>query len=141
MRDLVLAFRVNGTPVPQGSMRTVGQGVVIHSNAKHLKAWREHVATKAHLAMLPSGDLLLDEPVYVRLEFYLPRPKSVRRLLPHAKPDLDKLTRAVLDALTTARVYVDDSRVVECMASKQYATHEHAAGVVVHIERERDTNE
>lgn len=135
MSDLVLAFRVAGTPVPQGSMHAYAKGVLVHAKSKDLKAWRERVATKAHVSMLPAGDLLLDEPVIVLLDFYLPKPKSVRRLLPHTKPDLDKLTRAVLDALTQARVFVDDSRVVECKARKFYATNDEPAGVVVIIEK------
>jgi Holliday junction resolvase RusA-like endonuclease len=43
---------------------------------------------------------------------------------------LDKLTRAVLDALTFV-VFADDSQVIEILATKDYG----APGVVVEIQR------
>ena len=65
----------------------------------------------------------LDEPVTLTLTFFLPRPPSVpkSRLAPHTKPDLDKLVRAVLDAMTKAGIYKDDSRVVSMTVHKRYA--------------------
>jgi Holliday junction resolvase RusA-like endonuclease len=38
-------------------------------------------------------------------------------------PDLDKLIRSVGDSLTTAGIYVDDSRIVRLTATKVYADH------------------
>jgi hypothetical protein len=53
---------------------------------------------------------------------YLPRPKSLKRTITAhlKKPDLDKLTRAVKDALTLV-VWQDDSQVVQMTARKAYA--------------------
>ncbi len=72
-------------------------------------------------------------PVGIDLHFGLPKPKSApkkRRVWPDKRPDLDKLTRAVLDALTYV-VYADDSQVVEIRATKDYG----APGVAVEIHR------
>jgi crossover junction endodeoxyribonuclease RusA len=65
---------------------------------------------------------LLLEAVRVTLAFYLPRPQSLpKRVTAHVKaPDLDKLTRAVFDALTGV-VFHDDAQVVDLVATKRYA--------------------
>ena len=61
--------------------------------------------------------------IEIRASFYMPRPKSVKRAEPTVKPDLDKLQRALLDALTSI-VYRDDAQVVEIRASKHYVNAE-----------------
>jgi Holliday junction resolvase RusA-like endonuclease len=59
----------------------------------------------------------------------MPRPKSVSKALravPTVKPDLDKLTRAVMDAISLERycqVIKDDSLVTDLHAAKRYADH------------------
>ena len=58
----------------------------------------------------------------VRITFFMPRPKTVKRHMPTVTPDVDKLCRAVLDALTDAGVWVDDSQVVDLGATKIYAS-------------------
>jgi crossover junction endodeoxyribonuclease RusA len=67
------------------------------------------------------GGLLL-EGVRVTMAFYLPRPQSLpKRVSAHVKaPDLDKLTRAVFDALTGVAFH-DDAQVVDLVATKRYA--------------------
>ena len=57
----------------------------------------------------------------VVVKFRLQRPASVRRQYPSVMPDLDKLIRSTGDALKTAGVYTDDSRVVGITAVKVYA--------------------
>lgn len=73
-------------------------------------------------------------PVSVRLDFVMPRPKSApRRFTPPAvkRPDIDKLSRAVLDALTGI-CWHDDSQVIALTATKRLAEIDETAGV--HIE-------
>ena len=68
--------------------------------------------------------------------FYLPRPKKYQRRLHVAHttaPDLDKLVRSVLDALTEV-VYLDDAQVVEVLAVKRYADVAAAPHVTIRIE-------
>jgi Holliday junction resolvase RusA-like endonuclease len=54
--------------------------------------------------------------------FYLKKPKRAITL-PTVKPDIDKLCRAILDALTdSGAIFDDDSQVVQLVASKNYST-------------------
>jgi crossover junction endodeoxyribonuclease RusA len=123
-------FSVAGDPRPQGSMSVYG-GRIVHVKAAKLNAWRDMVAQSAREAM-PADWPLTDGPVAVALTFALRRPKGhyarSGAILPwaptvHAKrPDIDKLARAVLDALTVAAVWQDDSRVADLMVRKTWGT-------------------
>ena len=109
---------VPGTPAPQGSKRHVGNGRLIEMS-KTLGPWRERVALAVHQA----GWQPLAGPVAVDLTFVMPRPKSApKRSTPPAtkRPDIDKLTRAILDAVTGIAL-VDDAQVVELHANKRLA--------------------
>jgi Holliday junction resolvase RusA-like endonuclease len=118
-----LHFDAVGTPQPQGSAKAfvVGGKARITSDNTRLKPWREAVVYAAWDAMERAGWTTTEAPVEVTLSFRLPRPKSVRRTWPTVRPDLDKLTRAVLDSMTTAGVFGDDSQVIAVYASKAYA--------------------
>lgn len=122
-------FFVPGEPITEGSMRTFKSGqrvVVTHDRGPELDAWRTRVKRAAQDAAREAGwEPRYDGPVAVTAVFLLPRPKSAKgRLLPHVKPDLDKLIRAVGDALAPYKqpgVLKDDSRIVTWNASKHYA--------------------
>lgn len=130
---------IPGTPVPEGSVhsRAVGRGsgpdrvytgktVTVHDNNTALSAWRDTVAAGC---LDPRGGPVVHyprhHPVTCTLEFVMPRLKNLpkRAPTPHhtKKPDLDKLERAVFDALTAARVWVDDAQAVAGYRSKRYA--------------------
>lgn len=122
----LLAVVVPGTPQSQGSKRVVSSGGryrAIESN-KRLRPWRAE-ALAAIRDALPEGWLPLDGPVSVSAEFVFARPSShygtgrnIGKLRPSAPawkasaPDVDKLARALFDALTDAGVVRDDSRIV-----------------------------
>lgn len=120
-----LAFTVPGKAAPQGSKRHVGHGRMIESS-KELGPWRERVALVAAGAMgahRQLGGAMFTGAITVTIAFTLPRPVSApKRSTPPAvkRPDLDKLVRAVLDAITNV-VIADDSQVVNLVASKQLA--------------------
>ena len=57
----------------------------------------------------------------IQMVFIMPKPKTVKRAYPTVAPDLDKLVRAVLDALTGI-CYLDDSQVTDIRASKVYGS-------------------
>ena len=129
-----------GVPVPQGSKR-VFNGRLVDVNDRKLKDWR---ALVGQMAASESSKLLLG-PVSVRLDFYLPRPKghfgsgrnaeTLRPSAPHVpetKPDIDKLVRACLDALT-GMAFRDDSQVAALHARKLYAD-DRQPGVHIEIE-------
>jgi crossover junction endodeoxyribonuclease RusA len=88
-----LYFTAFGVPRPQGSKRHVGNGVMIE--ASDVKPWRKAIASAVFTTWVATGDdRSFTEPVIVWATFYLPKPKSVKRLLPSGAPDLDKLCRA-----------------------------------------------
>lgn len=129
----MIAFTVPGKPVPQGSMRAFtrkGGGVgMTPGNEKEVGEFRSRVALAAQAA----GARPVCGPVRVKLFFWLPRPKghfgtgrnegvlkaSAPRY-PVVKPDIDKLVRACLDALT-AVAFDDDNQVVHLEVLKEYA--------------------
>ena len=119
----LLSFTVYGVAQPQGSARAfvVNGRAVITSANKNLKGWRELISAEAREQM--KGLPPYDGPIEVRASFYLPRPKSVKRVSPTVKPDLDKLARGLLDALTNV-VYRDDAQVTNLQVSKHYVTDE-----------------
>lgn len=73
------------------------------------------------------------EPLQVRIEFYLQHPKSFTKkkiqaiedgLFQHTvKPDLDNLTKAVLDALNDV-AWHDDAQIIDLQVHKAYSTGE-----------------
>src|SRR5271156_3044619 len=121
-----VSFTVRGVPVPQGSKRALvhrstGRAVVIEQGGQRHKDWRQDVKYQAHIAMNDWEDLLTG-PVGVSLCFTVPKPKSApktRRPWPDKRPDLDKLVRPTLDAIT-GEIIADDAQVVQLLASKAY---------------------
>jgi len=120
-----LEIVVEGSPVPQGSFRHIGNGRIIAANPK-LNAWRQTIADQVSEK---TPVRLIEGFCRVDLVFTLPRPKSVprsRRARPTTKPDLDKLVRAALDAISLPRyvqLLTDDSIVTDLHAAKRYADH------------------
>lgn len=113
---------VEGIPVPQGSFRHIGNGRIIAANPK-LNAWRETIATAINND--PKAPFQINAPVKVELVFILPRPKTVIRQHHTVKPDIDKLVRATLDAISLYRysqALTDDSIVTDLHAAKRYTT-------------------
>lgn len=141
-----MKFVVRGLPVPQGSTRAFtfrgkdGRpgARVTHTNEAKLADWRAMVH---HEAQLVAPKAPWEGPVAVQLEFRMPRPDSVpthrgrgkKRVrvhaLPHRRPDLDKLCRALLDGLTNV-IFKDDAQVVWLFAKKVYG----APAVTVSVE-------
>lgn len=124
---------VPGVPAPQGSKRHVGRGILIESS-KAVGPWRERVALAAH----SHARGLLGGPVSVDLVFVLPRPKSAPKCttLPAVKrPDIDKLARAILDALTGVWI-ADDSQVIDLRATKHIADIDGEPGVTITVRDE-----
>jgi len=118
----VVSFCAWGVPSTQGSAKAFvrgGRAYVTHDSGDKLRSWRSVVAAEAHTAM--NGRSPLDAPVEITVKFYLPRPKSApkSRTLPDRKPDLDKLARAIGDAIEGI-VYTQDSRICRWMLSKHY---------------------
>ena len=144
-----ISFFVHGMPVPQGSKKVI-KGRLIEMADARLRNWRQDVASAAHNARIEAKLPRFEGPVAVRLAFTLPRPKAhygtgrnATKLKPSApdypavSPDLDKLIRAVLDALTHV-VFLDDRQVVVLDVGKWYATQTGLQAEVVSLVREVD---
>lgn len=135
------SFTVFGTdPAPQGSKKYVGTRrtaagntipLIIESSPK-LPAWRKAVAEAVKQAMIDSGDdSKFEGAVKVEAVFYLTRKPSVRRAYPTVPPDLDKLSRSLLDSIGFGGVWGDDSQVVRLEVSKKYAQGESGVAVTI----------
>lgn len=133
--SVLLTCTIPGTPQQQGSRRYLGNGRSIDMNA-NLKAWRADAITFLQRAMAgawrPDGQPITD-PVRVAVSFIYARPAShygtgrnahvLKASAPHWKasaPDLDKLQRALGDALTQAGVLRDDALIVGWQPEKVY---------------------
>lgn len=118
---------VPGIPRPQGSKRHVGGGRMIESS-KYVKAWREKVSQiskHAHRGREPlTGPQRLDLVLVMPARKKEPHPGSWHTV----KPDLDKLIRAIDDALTTAGIITDDSTITAITAIKRRAKKDEPPG-------------
>ncbi len=112
-----MEFLVAGVPIPQGSMRHIGNGVIVSKTPK-LKEWRKLVAEEAVKLF---GEPCIDQPVSVSVVFNLPKPPTSKRSAPTVPPDLDKLQRAIGDALSIdCKILKDDAVITEWHAYKRY---------------------
>lgn len=130
-----LVIVAHGAPVGQGSMTRNQHGALYSSNAKQLRPWRDTLTNGAREAIEEMhGDVELPlfgrgVPVHLGVVFTFARPAShygsgrnsvvLKPSAPNehvSSPDVDKLLRSVLDAMTAAGVWHDDrqvSRIVE----------------------------
>jgi Holliday junction resolvase RusA-like endonuclease len=122
-----VSFVVDGIPAPKGSKNPFGG----EANPR-TKPWQAAVTAEAARAM--NGRELLSGPLRLRVTFWFPRPqghygtgKNAGTLRPSAmhfhasKPDLDKLLRAIGDALS-GTVFRDDAQIVIVRAKKVYTS-------------------
>lgn len=135
-----IAFEAYGEPVAQGSLRAFvrdGRAVVTYGpRALSLGVWRGLIGAAALEAMGERDPL--PGPVVVSVGLTFCRPAAhigARGVLPRYRdripgPDIDKLCRAVLDALTGI-AYLDDRQVRDLIGSKRYGER---AGVAVTID-------
>lgn len=115
---------IPGTPIPQGSHKAYvvnGHANVTDDNPQ-TRPWRADIHAAVRVAT-GLGIVFPAEPVALDLVFVMPRraaePKRVTP--PHVrKPDADKLTRAVMDALA-GLIYTRDQQVTCLHASKRTA--------------------
>ena len=124
---------IDGIPKPQGSKTAYARNnrVVMFEANKNLPAWRTHAIStlKRYAPAEPMAGALA-----VYLFFYLPKPKTATRRHPSVKPDVDKLSRAILDCLVQSGIIEDDSRVIELHAFKAYSQEPGCMVLVRHAE-------
>jgi Holliday junction resolvase RusA-like endonuclease len=142
-----ISFEVTGEPIPQGSKRAwvdkAGNARMTEDAGVRHHTWRTEVTGHARQAMADIGRFgdPFREPISCVLVFMFHRPAShygtgrnaeqVKASAPAYKakaPDLDKLTRAVWDSLTSV-VWVDDGQVVATTIRKQWVDRWQEQGV------------
>jgi len=137
-------FFAPGKPAPQGSKkvhRYVKGRAVLGESSAYVAPWRAVVATCAHKLQPEQWHAKL--PVSLSLTFVFARPKAHFRANGSLKDnaplhcvtrigDLDKLCRAVCDALTGI-AYDDDSQVFSINAERRYATASETPGALITI--------
>ncbi len=127
----LMTIRANGLPKGQPRPRAFSRGgkagVYDPGTAE---GWKGAVASAAKEH---SGKCIY-QPLEVILTFFMPRPKchygtgkmaatlkpSSPRLIYDKKPDADNLAKAVLDALTEIRVWLDDDQVCDLLILKRW---------------------
>jgi Holliday junction resolvase RusA-like endonuclease len=118
----MIKFFVHGIPKPKARARTVRNKKTgnVHSFTPDTTAtWEQSVLVQA---LEHKPDQPWNEPLGVGLIFNLIRPTSIskKRKWPSVKPDLDNLSKSVLDALNGV-YYTDDSRICEMVIRKRYS--------------------
>ena len=122
------ALFVAGKPITQGSKAPI-PGRMVEVSGQHLATWRTRIGWTAKGARWQDHTISTG-PVRIELRFVLPIVASAPRRYwawSHRSGDLDKLVRAVGDALTGI-AYRDDAQIVQLVASKH-----HGADPGVHI--------
>lgn len=111
---------VRGRPAPQGS-KVLGEHGQMRESSAYLPAWRAAVKRAIYeqykaLGVEPDALPYIRGAVGISLLFTLPNGRRA-----DGPPDLDKLARSTWDALTAARVWEDDGRVVRALMDKREA--------------------
>lgn len=116
--------RINGIPKPQPRARaTMRKGRVWHYTPDTVEQWKSDVQS----ALCVYLGNRITRPIFLKIAFYLPRPKSMNRkadfdgcIYHHKRPDIDNLEKAVMDAITDMQLWADDSQVCRKVSEKFY---------------------
>lgn len=129
----VVQFFAPGEPKGQPRPRAVSiNGTIRMYTPSIVKGWRTSIKVAAiNAGVIPQKPIA--GPISVNLGFVFERPKSHFRsgkysheLKPGAiqahikKPDVDNLSKAVLDVLTELKFWQDDSQVTSLLSSKNF---------------------
>lgn len=117
----MITFYVEGQPAPKGSYTPIpGHKHGMKHNSKYLKSWTENVAYEA------SKYKPIDHKNGYTIEkkYFFTKPKNPKWDYP-AQTDLDKLDRAVGDALVAGGLIADDRYIRESKETKAYCDNAH----------------
>lgn len=134
--------------VPKGNMRAFvpkgwNRAVITDGKGKEVKAYEGQVRNAVRVEMDRRGlASTLHQPFEVHVCFFRARSANdfdrhgqltkKARATPWTKPDIDKLQRSVLDALTSL-IFADDSCVVRVVAEKRFADATHDIGTWIRV--------
>lgn len=125
---------IAGKAAPQGSKKAfvINNRAVLVDASEGNKAWRKHVTDTVRQH---EKYIRYKGAVNVTLAFYMEKAKTNKTSFMMQKPDIDKLCRSVLDALTDSEIIEDDSRVVSLTSHKKWAQEQ--PGVLITITQEK----
>jgi Holliday junction resolvase RusA-like endonuclease len=113
-----------GLPVAQPRHRVSCRGgfAKVYLPADHaVHGWKELIAEAASEQIAKVG--AMEGALSVELDFMFPAPtRRAEGTWRVKKPDLDNLTKAVMDALTDAGAWQDDAQVAELRARKRFGS-------------------
>ena len=134
-----IEFRVYGIPQTKGSAKGFAvpnkqkpgkfRTIITNDNKKN-KPWAQTVSGEAQRHRVDGCPF--EGPIVLEMVFLMPIPKSLPKRAPAfmlKKPDVDKMTRSVKDALSGV-LYIDDKQVVHTDVKKMYCE---APGVMVRL--------
>lgn len=131
-----VTFTVLGVAAAKGNMKAFpfkrGDGTLgaaVTEGTKNSKDWQLAVSGAAQQQC---AGKFFEGAVRLAIVFFLPRPQSLPARVKHhiKKPDVDKLVRAVKDALKGV-LWNDDAQVIELFAWKGYATRQPHVRIIV----------
>ena len=149
MTATMLSFWAAGTPAPKGSKIRTKYGM--RESSKGVRPWEEAVKAAAMDAMDADDEFQPIEKggVTLSVTFSFKRPlshygtgKNWNRMKNRfawaymtRKPDLDKIARSTMDALTEAGVWADDAQVRMLLAEKCWSNDRTREGAYVIVSR------
>lgn len=129
---------VPGKAAPQGSKKGFvinGKAILVDASEGN-KAWRKLVT---ETIKADQDYIRYSGPVNVSLTFWMEKAKSNKTKHMAQKPDIDKLSRSVLDAMTDSEIIEDDSRVIYLTVTKRWAEpDDYMPGVLIHVWQDKD---
>lgn len=143
MRDLIITFEVPGSPQGKGRPRftRAGHAYTPEKTVKYeglivARYWKALVGKKETLT---EAAKMADIEIDILAQYAVPRSDSkataakklTGQIRPRIKPDLDNVSKAVLDALNDF-AYHDDSQVVKLSVSKKYSDNPGLLVTVIH---------
>lgn len=125
-----VSIRIPVTPAPWQRPKTrVVKGWVKHYSPAKTKKYEQSIA-EYYIQSTKAFKFEKDQALGINIEFGMPIPKSTPKSRKQAmsegivrhikKPDIDNLTKSVLDALNGV-AWEDDSQIVRLTASKEYS--------------------
>ncbi len=111
----MISFNIDLAPKPKQSARFTKRGFAFQP--KEVKQYQEYISVKAAEAM--QGSKIFEGPIEVELRFYLKEPKSKNMKYPLKRPDIDNLSKSVLDGMN-GFVYNDDKQIIKLVLYKFY---------------------
>lgn len=123
----MVRFFTPGAPTTQGSKRAwvnkfTGKAQMQEVGGDRLRLWRHSVNNEAR--RLAEAGHYFEGPLSVSISFLLRKPKAAPKRKPtypigKMSGDIDKLSRAILDALSSV-LFEDDSQVTKLTATKEF---------------------